>query len=94
MTSLTTRDLIDDDHIATSILKRGYRVDDALSFIRNAPQCLIERVANNVGMIDHVTIWDTQDPEEGFCLTLDNTVEIISEFRDHCEFVESEEADF
>lgn len=78
---MQTRDLIEDDQLATAILAHGFEVMDAETLIVHAPNALLKRLAANAGCINRVTIWDTQDPAEGFALTMENTSELVAEWR-------------
>jgi hypothetical protein len=88
--TMRARDLLSDKD-ATLVLSYGWEVMDAETLLNHAPFSLLSRLARNAGCIDRVTLWDTQDPEEGFALTLPNTIEIMSAFREHLGFLGVEE---
>jgi hypothetical protein len=79
---MNARDFLPDDK-ATALLAAGWVMHDAETLLDQAPACLLRRIARNVGMIDRVTLWDTQDPEDGFALTMSDANEAYAEWADH-----------
>ena len=63
----------------------GFRIDDAETFIREAPHYLIERCARDAGRINLFVLWDPNDGEDGFLLTSDNAQELVASWQDHFE---------